>query len=276
MTDNKKLIEQARYEYKNPAPGSVGDLIRRLAEALEAAEKALTPTDDEREALARIIKDITIKWSGPSLAEFANTPPIRKHYATADAILAAGFRHTEVPEPSDDPTCICPNTLGWHTTECVASRPEPETAEAQAYSKGFTEGSDQAHRDKQGEPSSEVPEPSAEGYAEFEDWEQEMFRHQPVLSMHDGSIAGCQCLNRVFVKGREDWGTHLATIITSRLTAEPQGEPSDALPLWERPEAIEAARLAYQGAYEADYDAEDCIAFALRAAGVVAQEGEPR
>lgn len=48
---------------------------------------------------------------------------------------------------------------------------------------------------------------------------------------------------------------------------EPQGEPSDALPLWERPEAIEAARLAYQGAYEADYDAEDCIAFALRAAG---------
>jgi PTH2 family peptidyl-tRNA hydrolase len=75
--------------------------------------------------------------------------------------------------------------------------------------------------------ASEVPEPSAEGYAEFEDWEQEMFRHQPVLSMRDGSIAGCQCLDRVFVKGREDWGTHLATIITSRLTAEPQGEPSN-------------------------------------------------
>lgn len=52
-------------------------------------------TDDEREALARIIKDITIKWSGPSMAEFANTPPIRKHYATADAILTAGFRRSE-------------------------------------------------------------------------------------------------------------------------------------------------------------------------------------
>lgn len=74
----------------------------------------------------------------------------------------------------------------------------------------------------------ELPEPSTEGYAEFESWEQEMFRHQPVLSMADGSIAGCQCLDRVFVKGREDWGTHLASVITSRLAQEPQGEPSDA------------------------------------------------
>lgn len=49
--------------------------------------------------------------------------------------------------------------------------------------------------------------------------------------------------------------------------AEPQGEPSDALPLWERPEAVEAARLAYQEAFDADYDAEDCITAALRAAG---------
>lgn len=47
-----------------------------------------------------------------------------------------------------------------------------------------------------------------------------MFRHQPVLSMADGSIAGCLCLDRVFAKGREDWGTHLASIITARL--EPQ------------------------------------------------------
>jgi len=39
---------------------------------------------------------------------------------------------------------------------------------------------------------------------------------------------------------------------------EPQGEPTDA--------QVEAARLAYQEAFEADYDAEDCIAFALRAA----------
>lgn len=74
---------------------------------------------------------------------------------------------------------------------------------------------------------SEVPEPSAEGYAKFEDWEQEMFRHQPVLSMADGSVAGCQCLDRVFVKGREDWGSHLAAVITARLPG-PQGEPSDA------------------------------------------------
>lgn len=64
-----------------------------------------------------------------------------------------------------------------------------------------------------------IPSPESDAYAAFEDWEQEMFRHQPVLSMHDGGIAGCQCLDRVFVKGREDWGTHLAQIITARLRA---------------------------------------------------------
>lgn len=52
-----------------------------------------------------------------------------------------------------------------------------------------------------------------------------------------------------------------------------QGEPSDALTHEPTPEAIEAARLAYQEAYEADYDSEDCIAFALRAAFAVG-EGE--
>lgn len=63
----------------------------------------------------------------------------------------------------------------------------------------------------------EIPKPDSDAYAEFEGWEQEMFRHRPVVSMEDGRIAGCQCLDRVFVKDREDWGTHLALVITSRL-----------------------------------------------------------
>lgn len=124
----------------------------------------------------------------------------------------------------------------------------------------------------------EVPEPSAEGYAEFESWEQEMFRHQPVLSMADGSIAGCQCLDRVFVKGREDWGTHLASVITSRLGPEPQGEPSDA--------QVEAAARAIYEARDDEFDMRDwddldsqqreryvCDArAALRAAGFAGRE----
>ena len=57
----------------------------------------------------------------------------------------------------------------------------------------------------------------AAGTDDFDVWEQVMFPHQPVLSMRDGSIAGCQCLDRVFIKGKEDWGTHLAMVVTERL-----------------------------------------------------------
>lgn len=61
--------------------------------------------DEDREALAKIVKDVSVRWAGPSMAEFANTPPIRKHYATADAILADGFHRQDSrsaqAEPSD-------------------------------------------------------------------------------------------------------------------------------------------------------------------------------
>jgi hypothetical protein len=46
----------------------------------------------------------------------------------------------------------------------------------------------------------------------FEALEQKLWKHQPVLSMEDGSIRGCQCLDRVFHRGTEDWGTHLAEV----------------------------------------------------------------
>lgn len=61
----------------------------------------------------------------------------------------------------------------------------------------------------------------------FEAWEQELWKHQPVLSMEDGSIRGCQCLDRVFYRGTEDWGTHLAGVFRalSRAAAhEPEWE----------------------------------------------------
>lgn len=61
---------------------------------------------------------------------------------------------------------------------------------------------------------------------EFDSLEQELFKHQPVLSMRDGSIAGCQCLDRVFHKDAEVWGTHLAEVFESLRPA--QAKPTDA------------------------------------------------
>jgi hypothetical protein len=63
---------------------------------------------------------------------------------------------------------------------------------------------------------------------EFEALEQELFKHQPVLSMTDGSIAGCQCMDRVFYKRTEDWGTHLAEVFEALVAYRTvQGEPSN-------------------------------------------------
>lgn len=52
---------------------------------------------------------------------------------------------------------------------------------------------------------------------EREPWEQELWRHQPVLSAHDGGVVGCQCMDRVFVAATEDWGTHLTDVIAPLL-----------------------------------------------------------
>lgn len=42
--------------------------------------------DQNRETLASIVKAVGQKF-GPRLAEFADDPPTRKHYAVADAVL---------------------------------------------------------------------------------------------------------------------------------------------------------------------------------------------
>ncbi len=49
--------------------------------------------------------------------------------------------------------------------------------------------------------------------------ENELHRHQPILSMEDGSIAGCQCMDRVFYRGGEDWGSHLAEVCNGYMEA---------------------------------------------------------
>ena len=45
------------------------------------------------------------------------------------------------------------------------------------------------------------------------DLEIELERHQPVVRMDDGRIGGCQCMDRVFYLGYEDWSTHLADVV---------------------------------------------------------------
>ncbi|VHM07330.1 Uncharacterised protein [Streptococcus pyogenes] len=272
MTDNEKLIEEARRlpdqfraaqlsetQYLEDQALAELDAVgygavctaSRLADALEAAEKALgeatdTPTahevtSDDREALLEVL--------GPIL--HLPISEIRDRIVASDVWR---FRRSEkVHTPTDDEVNAVALAY-WGPSE-VYDREKLRAALA-----SFRR--------------SEVPEPSAEGYAEFEDWEQEMFRHQPVLSMADGSIAGCQCLDRVFLKGREDWGTHLASVITARLP-KPQGEPSDA--------HVGAAMNAAVTYYEAqgytmrpegfDFQA---MRAALRAASAVTEQGENR
>lgn len=53
MTDNEKLIDEVRNHGEFENRGWMIETIDRLTDALEAAEKAHTPTDDEREALAK-------------------------------------------------------------------------------------------------------------------------------------------------------------------------------------------------------------------------------
>lgn len=106
MSDNKKLIEEARslqptwhrgmYGSRDDMYANVKPLVSRLADALEAAEKALTPTDDEREARLEYVIDAAVPMD-----EF---PSWRFRYSRriADAVRAAGFRHSVVPEPSTE------------------------------------------------------------------------------------------------------------------------------------------------------------------------------
>lgn len=276
LSEARKAL--ARYEDRNskPNPAHLADAVRGL---IALVDEAPTPTDDERDIL--LLAQEVRSWGDSREGWNAYEVDLGMRVEKMLNALAAGFRRTEVPGPSaEDPRPgFFPNGQcrhyqmadGWAKIWCIRTEDghtEHETA-------GGVRWIPESATEPQGEPSSEVPEPSAEGYAEFEDWEQEMFRHQPVLSMADGSIAGCQCLDRVFTKG-EDWGTHLAIVITSRITAEPQGEPSDA-------QVLAALNAYYEPDGHPGRTLEDwsegsvrAMRAALRAAGVPAQEGEPR
>lgn len=143
MTDNEKLIEEAAQAIYGHNPeqqpwdgepmglAEAGDshranMARRQAEdAMAVFEKAHTPTDDEREALAKVIDDAADAPVSPERVRASLTLWL------ADAILAAGFRRTEVPEPSTE---LRPCRLPQSAPPCIGCQCET-----------------------QGEPSSEAP-----------------------------------------------------------------------------------------------------------------------
>lgn len=121
MSDNEKLIERLRAVIETatsdssivdsqmsctPEDYASGERDRTEAEAVrDAVIAALTPTDDEREALAKLVAETSIARGGPGYV----TPS-----DIADAILAAGFRRSVVPEPSTEHRCEDCQTCGVH------------------------------------------------------------------------------------------------------------------------------------------------------------------
>ena len=96
-TDNEKLIKEARLFADRDNGLNWQGRIRELADALEAAEKAHTPTDDEREALARVVAkadEETLDYERRLPDYYAD--PWEGYLLHADYILAAGFRRSEV------------------------------------------------------------------------------------------------------------------------------------------------------------------------------------
>lgn len=161
----------------------------------EADSSHATPTDDEREALARIIRDRRI-WNGYDSDE-----------QDADAILAAGFRRSEVPEPSADD-----EDRTW-------LRMDRETAEELAHSEFYL-----AWVRKQEPPlTSEEAEVAALAFAEA--WRVARAPHAPTHS--------CTLCDRPEGSASSD-----CTCWCHPYSAEPQGEPSDA--------ALDAAFAAFR------------------------------
>lgn len=153
MTDNEKLIEDARRAYLDAWAATNLEDVRPgtrnrngIIAALAVFEKALTPTNDER------------AWAEYRDADPANNTPDQRR------AFFAGFRRTEAPEPSAEPRCEHGTSLTdlcEHVERLVNAEP-------------------------QGEPSSEVAEPSTEPDALCGDWPAPCNCDDPVT--HDGSV----------------------------------------------------------------------------------------
>lgn len=123
MSDNGKLIEEARAEAEATKNSTYTNapLLFRLADALEAAEEAHTPTDNEREALLAIFAEPVIASTDEEVRE-----------AFADMVLAAGFHRSETPEPSAEfSICGCYRDGSELVTCALHTEPQGEPSDAQ-------------------------------------------------------------------------------------------------------------------------------------------------
>lgn len=110
-------------------------------------------------------------------------------------------------------------------------------------------------------------EPNDDRTPEFEAIEQELFKHQPVLSMQDGSIRGCKCMDRVFLTKTEDWGTHLAEVFEqlSRATVPDAATAETFAEKMERKHGALAHLQGLLGEVRAERDAATAAIDAIRA-----------
>lgn len=149
----EKLIEESAEAFgglTSPTYGAAPEWERvevyeGVKRVLAVFEKAHTPTDDEREALARLVDPGAFIPFDPGVvdprwpAEVEHRQQEARHHA--DRILTAGFRRSEVPEPSAEPVCEHGSPL---SALCdYAAR----------YASGETDGTAPKHAEPQGEPS---------------------------------------------------------------------------------------------------------------------------
>lgn len=175
-----------------------------------------TPTDadevnSEREALADLIAEERDKW--PRVSDDMDSEEL------ADVILAAGFRRSEVPEPSAEWTTRSvvlreeSMYLRERISDAESARDEhPKDSQAwRALNEPLNAMRREANRlSLRADEFAEVPEPSAERLDYYDPARQDR------ISEHDG----------VFEDG-EWWFGHGMPCKHPKLHAEPQGEPSD-------------------------------------------------
>lgn len=103
MSD-ERLIAEARRPMTDlditQDPAATRAFIRRLADALEAAEKAHTPTDDEREALIEQATWALIEWDTDTADRGVRDEHYRDRRGDVERVFPILFRRSEVPEPS--------------------------------------------------------------------------------------------------------------------------------------------------------------------------------
>lgn len=216
----------ARWEHSDHTAAKYYRRMREAERALADFEKAHTPTDDERENRLEYVIDAAVPVD--------DFPAWRFRYSMriADAVRAAGFRRSEVPEPSVEDGCrMCARSDGpEHSRPCHFGE--------HTGCEGLAEGSDSTpcgcpcHQpEPQGEPS----------------------------GGHDWS-GRAQCRRcGAWLLNTNLWGGECEA-----KAPEPQGEPSDAQGIIARA-LMDSARMDTFNAWEL---ASDLVA-ALRAAGDV-------